>query len=243
MRRINTTYVMLLLYTVFSSQVVYATPVVNITFIIDKAPYKDVYAVGVNVYSRSQLTFAGVQHNDYSWELKPLNGSWFNWDNETQRNPLASNSLFDKYVVTATDNSGSLNQDIFLPTDIVLDFVTGLNVSMNSNGYQLSMNQVAGADYYSLWVYDKLTGQYVTGSNKSDPSQFATIPYGNLMPGRTYLFYGEAERRFSCCAYDLRKSSVFRSYDYVLVTAVPEPATLLLLGVGGVLIRKFNRKS
>jgi hypothetical protein len=170
-----------------------------------------------------------------AWDLEVQpEGRWSSWGPHF---PYSLGDISGSFRVSVQNNIGEVfsTEDCALPYGVELDFVTDLELYTDNEGYHLSMDPVSGADAYRCCVYDVVTLKYVACSTEvSDPSYFPPVPFDVLEPGRKYEFFGFAYRYFSSGAYDPSGDSSFRSYDAI----VPEPATLLLLGLGAMVLRR-----
>ena len=228
-----------------------AMPVVrNVHLNIDKAAYSSSYSLGIEVSANASLPNVEISsvRAEYlslngekvdSWDLEILTGRWVInprvWFPER-----GFNGIPGSFNIMVTDSSGETftTNDITFPSSAELDVAKNVRLKKDSEGYQLSMDTVSGADRYYWRISDAQSGEAVLTGYANNPSEFPKIPFDALISGKSYNIFGHAHHSFSCGTFDGNSGSLFRTYDYVSFVAVPEPATLLLLCLGGLLIRK-----
>jgi len=216
---------------------------------IDKPSYSTSYSFGVDVSAITELSIASVyaehittsSHDLGTWSLtERSSGRWFEWASKhvTHSNGPITGEI--KLTITTETGEQFVAESLIIPDDIELEFVSGLELVIDK-GYRLLMDEVNGADSYSWTIYDSETRKSVASGRTNHPSEFPTIPYTTLQSGRSYIFSGRVQNHFSCGSYDLEASSLFRSYDHIDFVAVPEPCSLILLALGGIMLRSRRK--
>lgn len=225
-----------------------ATPVVEKAFLwVDITDYNWTYNVGVQAWVNgqgSEVQSVAASHQPISggtltpWglDLTPQ-GYYWNW--ASQDVPMSSGSLTGSVTLTVQDTNGGIttNSDLSFRPEAQIA-IPAMSVGSTSTGYRVQTNNIAGADFYTLWLWDPVARLYPSSQRVSDVSSLNEISFSGLVDGRTYRLFFSAYNPFTAGTLDWGDQSMFRSTTAMNLTfsisPVPEPGTaaLLLAGLG-----------
>jgi hypothetical protein len=216
------------------------------TLFVSTSDYNDTYVVGVRAWVNGHSTaissvvashqpFASGAFQPWSLTLLPI-GYYWDWSNHLGR---SAGPIDGSLSLTVTDVNGGVfaTSDLrFKPeAEIAIPMMT---VSQATSGYRVQTGSVAGADYYTLWLWDPVDRFYPSSQQVADVANFGDVPFAGLVDGRTYRLFLSAYNPFTAGTLDTGDQSTFRSTTAMNLTfsasPVPEPTTsaLLLVGLG-----------
>lgn len=226
-----------------------APSIQGVRFTIDKPSYNSTYSVGAAVSvdgSGTDIASVSVTHQPLTsdslgtWQLaETSSGSWWSWAYSWPRPQISSGPLDGTITVTVTDVNGQTttrNDISFQPlAELPLPI---FDIQLTTDGYQIHTTNVAGADYYDLWLWDPVERFYPSTQRVTNVNNFQTIPFEGLVDGRDYDLSLIANNYVSGGSVDNPYGLLYRSYTLERLTysaaAVPEPETyaMLLAGLG-----------
>ncbi len=221
------------------------------TLWVDSTDYNGTYTVGVRAWVNGQGTgvqsvvashqpVSGGVFGPWTLDLSP-DGSYWSW--ASNHVWMGFGQLTGRVTLTAQDADGGITttSDLHFRPEVEID-IPVMSVAITDTGYRVEATNIAGADYYTLWLWDPIAMMYPSSQQVADVASLREVSFAGLVDGRTYRLFLSAYNPFTAGTLDSGNLSMFRSTTAVNLTfsaaPVSEPGTAaLLLGGIGLLLR------
>lgn len=221
------------------------------TLWVDSTDYNGTYTVGVRAWVTGQGSgvksvvashqpVLGDMFRPWTLDLMP-DGSYWSW--ASNHVWMGFGQLTGSVTLTAQDADGGITttSDLQFRPEVEVD-IPVMSVAITDTGYRVKANNIAGADYYTLWLWDPVDMKYPSSQQVADVASLGEVSFVGLVDGRTYRLFLSAYNPFTAGTLDSGNLSMFRSTTAVNLTfsatPVPEPGTAaMFLGGIGLLLR------